>query len=121
MVSDCRTRRYHPAVLVGGARMCACCMHTCSLARVRGVPLSPVSPYSPTVPNGYQGWWCITKCCSQKIRYTLPHSYQTQPPIVNPDRFLSLSGVSKTSKNKVWMIFYFFCFCPPRSDHWNNF
>ncbi|CAH1975905.1 unnamed protein product, partial [Acanthoscelides obtectus] len=34
MVSDCRTRRYHPAVLVGGARMCACCMHTCSLARV---------------------------------------------------------------------------------------
>ncbi|CAH1997773.1 unnamed protein product, partial [Acanthoscelides obtectus] len=34
-VSDCRTRRYHPADLVGGARMCACCMHTCSLARVR--------------------------------------------------------------------------------------
>ncbi|CAH1989667.1 unnamed protein product [Acanthoscelides obtectus] len=26
MVSDCRTRRYHPAVLVGGARMCACCV-----------------------------------------------------------------------------------------------
>ncbi|CAH2008073.1 unnamed protein product [Acanthoscelides obtectus] len=49
MVSDCRTRRYHPAVLVGGARMCACCMHTCSLARVRAAsPLSHVSPYSPT-------------------------------------------------------------------------
>ncbi|CAH1988604.1 unnamed protein product [Acanthoscelides obtectus] len=29
--------------------MCACGMHTCSLARVRVVfPLSPVSPYSPT-------------------------------------------------------------------------
>ncbi|CAH1964325.1 unnamed protein product [Acanthoscelides obtectus] len=26
MVSDCRTRRYHPAVLVGGARMCASCI-----------------------------------------------------------------------------------------------
>ncbi|CAH1989906.1 unnamed protein product [Acanthoscelides obtectus] len=23
MVSDCRTRKYHPAVLVGGGRMCA--------------------------------------------------------------------------------------------------
>ncbi|CAH1977976.1 unnamed protein product, partial [Acanthoscelides obtectus] len=34
-VSDCRTWRYHPADLVGRARMCACCMHTCSLARVR--------------------------------------------------------------------------------------
>ncbi|CAH1991399.1 unnamed protein product [Acanthoscelides obtectus] len=49
MVSDCRTWRYHPADLVGGARMCPCCMHTCSLARVRvAFPLSPVSPYSPT-------------------------------------------------------------------------
>ncbi|CAH2009698.1 unnamed protein product [Acanthoscelides obtectus] len=30
--------------------MCACCMHTCSLARVRvgSPPLSHVSPYSPT-------------------------------------------------------------------------
>ncbi|CAH1956587.1 unnamed protein product [Acanthoscelides obtectus] len=29
--------------------MCACCMHTCSLARVRvASPLSHVSPYSPT-------------------------------------------------------------------------
>ncbi|CAH1959877.1 unnamed protein product [Acanthoscelides obtectus] len=29
--------------------MCACCMHTCSLARVRvAFPLSLVSPYSPT-------------------------------------------------------------------------
>ncbi|CAH1972018.1 unnamed protein product [Acanthoscelides obtectus] len=29
--------------------MCACCKHTCSLARVRvASPLSPVSPYSPT-------------------------------------------------------------------------
>ncbi|CAH2005273.1 unnamed protein product [Acanthoscelides obtectus] len=58
MVSECRTRRYHPADLVGGARMCACCMHTCSLARVRVAspfPLSPVSPYSPTVPNGCLG------------------------------------------------------------------
>ncbi|CAH1965645.1 unnamed protein product [Acanthoscelides obtectus] len=28
--------------------MCACCMHTCSLARVRvAFPLSPASPYSP--------------------------------------------------------------------------
>ncbi|CAH1957072.1 unnamed protein product [Acanthoscelides obtectus] len=36
--------------------MCACCMHTCSLARVRvASPLSPVSPYSPTVPNGCLG------------------------------------------------------------------
>ncbi|CAH1995580.1 unnamed protein product [Acanthoscelides obtectus] len=25
--------------------MCACCMHTCSLARVE-FPLSPVSPYN---------------------------------------------------------------------------
>ncbi|CAH1980319.1 unnamed protein product [Acanthoscelides obtectus] len=56
MVSDCRTRRYHPADLVGGARMCACRMHTCSLARVRvAFPLSHVSPYSPTVPNGCLG------------------------------------------------------------------
>ncbi|CAH2006049.1 unnamed protein product [Acanthoscelides obtectus] len=45
MVSDCRTRRYHPAVLVGGARMCACCMHTCSLARsLCGVPPFPCIP-----------------------------------------------------------------------------
>ncbi|CAH1999073.1 unnamed protein product [Acanthoscelides obtectus] len=52
MVSDCRTWRYHPADLVGGARMCACCMHTCSLARVRvAFSLSPVSPSSPMVPN----------------------------------------------------------------------
>ncbi|CAH1960504.1 unnamed protein product [Acanthoscelides obtectus] len=36
--------------------MCACCMHTCSLARVRvAFPLSHVSPYSPTVPNGCLG------------------------------------------------------------------
>ncbi|CAH1960868.1 unnamed protein product [Acanthoscelides obtectus] len=29
--------------------MCACCMHTCFLARVRvAFPLSPVSPYNPT-------------------------------------------------------------------------
>ncbi|CAH1961619.1 unnamed protein product [Acanthoscelides obtectus] len=36
--------------------MCACWMHTCSLARVRvAFPLSPVSPYSPTVPNGCLG------------------------------------------------------------------
>ncbi|CAH1995782.1 unnamed protein product [Acanthoscelides obtectus] len=28
--------------------MCACCMHTCSLARVRvAFPLSPVSPIAP--------------------------------------------------------------------------
>ncbi|CAH1960442.1 unnamed protein product, partial [Acanthoscelides obtectus] len=40
-VSDCRTWRYHLADLVGGARMCACCKHTCSLARVRvAFPLS---------------------------------------------------------------------------------
>ncbi|CAH1980812.1 unnamed protein product [Acanthoscelides obtectus] len=42
-------RRYHPTDLVGGARMCACWMHTCSLARVSvAFLLSPVSPYSPT-------------------------------------------------------------------------
>ncbi|CAH1962112.1 unnamed protein product [Acanthoscelides obtectus] len=53
MVSDCRTRRYYPAVLVGGARMCACCMHTCSLARVRvASPLSHVSPIAPRYPMG---------------------------------------------------------------------
>ncbi|CAH1963204.1 unnamed protein product [Acanthoscelides obtectus] len=47
-VYDCLTRRYHPADLVGGARMCACCMHTYSLARVRvAFPLSPVSPIAP--------------------------------------------------------------------------
>ncbi|CAH1998923.1 unnamed protein product [Acanthoscelides obtectus] len=47
-VSDCQTRRYHPADLVGRARMCACCMHTCSLARVRvAFPLSPASPIAP--------------------------------------------------------------------------
>ncbi|CAH1954797.1 unnamed protein product [Acanthoscelides obtectus] len=43
MVSDCRTWRYHPADFVGGARMCACCMHTCSLARVH-VAASPPFP-----------------------------------------------------------------------------
>ncbi|CAH1962246.1 unnamed protein product, partial [Acanthoscelides obtectus] len=47
MVSDCRTRRYHPAVLVGGARMCACCIHTCSLARVRVASPPPLSHVSP--------------------------------------------------------------------------
>ncbi|CAH1953612.1 unnamed protein product [Acanthoscelides obtectus] len=41
MVSDCRTRRYHPAVLVGGARMCACCMHT-SPCRVPPFPCIPL-------------------------------------------------------------------------------
>ncbi|CAH2011725.1 unnamed protein product, partial [Acanthoscelides obtectus] len=47
MVSDCRTQRYHSADLVGGARMCACCMYTCSLPRVRvAFPPSHVSPYS---------------------------------------------------------------------------
>ncbi|CAH1955755.1 unnamed protein product [Acanthoscelides obtectus] len=56
MVSDCRTRRYHPAVLVSGARMCAYCMHTCSLARSPcGVPPFPCIPHSPTVPNGCLG------------------------------------------------------------------
>ncbi|CAH1970252.1 unnamed protein product [Acanthoscelides obtectus] len=49
MVSDCRTRRYHPAALVGGARMCACCMHTCCLARVR-----VASPPFPCIPHGTQ-------------------------------------------------------------------
>ncbi|CAH1986833.1 unnamed protein product [Acanthoscelides obtectus] len=48
MVSDCRTRRYHPADLVGGARMCACCIHTCSLAIVRVAPPPfPRIPHSP--------------------------------------------------------------------------
>ncbi|CAH1958268.1 unnamed protein product [Acanthoscelides obtectus] len=50
MVSDCRTRRYHPAVLVGGARMCACCMHPCSLARVR-VASPPFPMYPPIAPR----------------------------------------------------------------------
>ncbi|CAH1956608.1 unnamed protein product [Acanthoscelides obtectus] len=45
MVSDCRTRRYHPALLVGGARMCACCIHTSSLTRVR-----VASPPFPCIP-----------------------------------------------------------------------
>ncbi|CAH1966422.1 unnamed protein product [Acanthoscelides obtectus] len=36
--------------------MCACCMHTCSLARVRvAFPLSYIFPYSPTVPHGCLG------------------------------------------------------------------
>ncbi|CAH1954642.1 unnamed protein product [Acanthoscelides obtectus] len=46
MVSDCRTRRYHPAVIVGGARMCACC-----IVRVAS-PLSHVSPIAPRYPMG---------------------------------------------------------------------
>ncbi|CAH1963939.1 unnamed protein product [Acanthoscelides obtectus] len=50
MVSDCQTRRYHPAVLVGGARMCACCIHTCSLARVPPFPMYP--PIAPRYPMG---------------------------------------------------------------------
>ncbi|CAH1987274.1 unnamed protein product [Acanthoscelides obtectus] len=45
MVSDCRTRRYHPAVLVGGARMCACC-----IVRVA----SPPFPCIPLKPHGTQ-------------------------------------------------------------------
>ncbi|CAH2021628.1 unnamed protein product [Acanthoscelides obtectus] len=49
MVSDCRTRRYHPAVLVGGARMCACCMHTCSPSPESvWRPPFPCIPHSPT-------------------------------------------------------------------------
>ncbi|CAH1991699.1 unnamed protein product [Acanthoscelides obtectus] len=36
--------------------MCACCMHTCSLARVRVASLpSPCIPHSPTVANGCLG------------------------------------------------------------------
>ncbi|CAH1956457.1 unnamed protein product [Acanthoscelides obtectus] len=39
--------------------MCACCMHTCSLARVRvAFALSHVSPYSPTA-LGLRGSWSI--------------------------------------------------------------
>ncbi|CAH1971423.1 unnamed protein product [Acanthoscelides obtectus] len=44
MVSDCRTRRCHPEDLEGGARMCACCMHTCSVARVRVASPFPCIP-----------------------------------------------------------------------------
>ncbi|CAH1960782.1 unnamed protein product [Acanthoscelides obtectus] len=36
--------------------MCACCMHTCCLARVRVTsPPFPCIPLYPTVPNGCLG------------------------------------------------------------------